>query len=65
MGYMTPPAPILMVEVALARWAISTAGAELAMADMLADTRDPESVEPESLHDPRHFSGLFERLGRC
>jgi hypothetical protein len=35
LGNITPPAPILRVEVAFARWAMSTAGAELAIADML------------------------------
>jgi hypothetical protein len=34
LGSITPPEPIRSVEVALARWAISTAGAELAIAAM-------------------------------
>ena len=34
-GSITPPEPIRMVEVAAARWARSTAGAELAMPGML------------------------------
>ena len=34
LGSITPPDPTLMVEVAAARWAISTGGDELAMAGM-------------------------------
>jgi hypothetical protein len=35
LGSMTPPEPTRIEEVAAARWAISTAGAELAIAGML------------------------------
>jgi hypothetical protein len=34
LGSMTPPEPMRNVDVASARWAMSTAGAELAMAAM-------------------------------
>ena len=62
LGSITPPEPTRIVEVAAARWAISTAGAELAMAGMLWCSATQNRRYPSSSVRRASVGGVLQGL---
>ena len=64
LGSITPPDPTWMLDVASARWPISTAGADTGDAGHVVVLGDPEAAVPEMLGPPGQLDGGAQGVAR-